>query len=413
MSIDRNEVEEIFARAFGDAREMKFEKAPGRVNLIGEHTDYNEGFVLPMAIDRDIAIGFRLRDDNVVRLYSADYGQYAEFSLDAIEYDDKCKWSNYFRGVAHVFQKHGLPQKYGVVLPGIDAVVHGDVPKGSGLSSSAAFEVATARVLIAASGIGPIDPVEIAKLCQEAENDFVGVRCGIMDQMASVLGRPGHAVFLDCRDYSYELVSLPFQGLALAICDTGVRRGLAQSEYNRRRQECETGVGMIREMIGQRDPRRKESIRALRDVSPLEFEEVKGALPPVIANRCWHVISENERVLANVQALKNGDIERFGVLMNESHESLRKFYEVSCEALDVMVELARQVNGVFGARMTGAGFGGCAISLMNAESVEPFIDHVIPQYREKMIAALENADSQPSFTVEEIQESQVFIVRFP
>lgn len=402
-------VELAFGNAFGigsvaEDDGFRFVRAPGRVNLLGEHTDYSEGFVFPCAIDLDVVIGFRPRQDRLVRLYSADYDEVVEFSLDRIEYDAEHRWSNYFRGVASVLLRHDIIGGRGGTLRGMDAAVKGDVPEGAGLSSSAALEVASALALLEAAGIevrrasggGGESPsrIELARLCQEAENDFVGVKCGIMDQMISLLGQAGSALFLDCRTGAYELVPLPLKGLKLVICDTGVRRGLLQSEYNRRREECEAGVRLIGEILQKRaglapypEPGvgvapghgTRRVIRTLRDVSRAEFEYVKGELPPVIAKRCAHVIGENERVLKGVGALRSGRAEEFGILMNESHESLRELYEVSCEALDTMVGRARRIPGVLGARMTGAGFGGCTVNLVREESVSRFLEEVIPQ----------------------------------
>lgn len=407
MAVSTTGVELAFRNTFGigstaEDDGLRFVRAPGRVNLLGEHTDYSEGFVFPCAIDLDVVIGFRPRQDRLVRLYSADYDEVVEFSLDRIEYDAEHRWSNYFRGVASVLLKHDIIGRCGGTLRGMDAAVKGDVPEGAGLSSSAALEVASALALLGAAGIevrrasagASPSPVELARLCQEAENDFVGVKCGIMDQMISVLGQVGSALFLDCRTGAYELVPLPLKGLKLVMCDTGVRRGLLQSEYNRRREECEAGVRLIGEILQERaglaphpepgvgaapDHGTRRGIQTLRDVSRAEFEDIKEKLPPVIAKRCAHVIGENERVLKGVDALRNGRAEEFGALMNESHESLRDLYEVSCEALDTMVERARAIPGVLGARMTGAGFGGCTVNLVREESVSQFLAEVIPQ----------------------------------
>ncbi len=390
----------------GERRPVLVARAPGRVNLIGEHTDYSGGLVLPAAIDRDIAIAFRPRADGMARLYSVDYDELAEFCVDSsasIQRDPARPWSDYFRGVAAALRVSSGPWGYGVSLRGLDAVIAGDIPKGAGLSSSAALEVASAFALLSAAGAGagnsdgaggrhgvlgldldrPEVRRDIALVCQKAENDFVGVRCGIMDQMASALGRAGHAVSLNCRTLSHELVPMfPEEaGVVLVVYDTGIRRGLGESEYNLRRAQVEQGAQLIaaalRDMrVGDLTPRgatpRDPGVRALGDLSPAEFEEVfrRAALPASIARRCEHVVKENERVAGAVAALRVHDPAAFGALMYESHESLRDLYEVSCPELDAAVDIARATPGVFGARMTGAGFGGCTINLVRREAVD-------------------------------------------
>ncbi|MEA4883711.1 MAG: galactokinase [Clostridia bacterium] len=372
--------------------------APGRVNLIGEHTDYSEGLVLPVAIDRNIAIAFRPRTDGLVRLYSVGCHEYSEFRLDPsapIERDPMHPWSNYFRGVAKalVGRECGISSAMGDayessssadacggegargwLFRGLEAAIMGDIPQGAGLSSSAALEVASAFALLSVAGM-PEERLDqeqtdirrrIAVACQEAENNFVGVKCGIMDQLISVMGRASHAVFLDCRTLSYELAPLPLEeaGLVLVVCDTGVRRGLVTSEYNRRRAEVEEGAKLIAGALGSLE------IRTLRDVSRVQFEQVRAVLPSVIARRCEHVISENERVRRGVEALHARNSAAFGALMYESHESLRDLYGVSCRQLDAAVEIARATPGVIGSRMTGGGFGGCTVNLVRREAAE-------------------------------------------
>ncbi len=351
----------------------------GRVNLIGEHTDYNEGFVLPIAIDRDVALVGAPRADRLVRLHSVNFNQDAEFPLDAIAPDPAATWSNYARGVADVLQKDGA------ALAGFDAVLYGDVPIASGLSSSAATEMATIMAFSAAAhegrstpairsapnrrdgGASPLrDATHAALLAQRAENQFVGVNCGIMDQFISSLGKAGHALLIDCRSLGYELVPMP-QGVTLLVVDTTAPRTLAGSAYNQRRSECEQGARIL-------------GVSALRDVSVDQFERRRGELPPVVANRCAHVIYENQRVLDAVAALKRGDIAAFGALMDQSHHSLRDLYEVSSRELDAVVDIARGVPGVFGARMTGAGFGGCAIALVDHAAAQTLSDRIASEY---------------------------------
>jgi galactokinase len=353
-------VRRAFADRFGDVPQFVV-AAPGRVNLIGEHTDYNDGFVLPAAIDRHIFIGFRPRADRQVRLHAADFDSDAQFSLDDIHYDREHTWSNYERGVAWVLQQAG----FGLV--GMDAVIAGDVPVASGLSSSAAIEVATAYAFQLLGDLA-LDGVKRALLCQKAENEFVGMRCGIMDQYIISLGKRGHALLIDCRSLEYRLVPIP-GGCSLIVCDTKKRRGLVDSEYNTRRQECEAGARAL-------------GLKALRDITPVEFERRQDLLEATTRKRCRHVVTENQRVLDAVEALSAGDPGRFGQLMNASHLSLRDDYQVSCRELDRMVEAAWKQEGVLGARMTGAGFGGCTVNLVRHGTEDSFKRQVAQEYTE-------------------------------
>ncbi|MFB0534930.1 MAG: galactokinase [Anaerolineae bacterium] len=347
-------------------------RAPGRVNLIGEHTDYNDGYVLPVAIDRSILMAAASRPDRQVVLYALDFDQRAEFSLDDIQHDAQHPWSNYQRGVAFFLRERGFE------LRGINAIITGDIPVGSGLSSSAAVEVAAAYTWQVLSGFS-LSRVELALLCQRAENEFVGMKCGIMDQFISALGQRNHVLLIDCRTLEHEAVKLgagegsSSPPATIVVCDTMKRRGLVDSEYNARRRECEEGVRLLQ--------KRLPGIQALRDVSAAQFERYQEDLPEVVRRRCRHVVYENERVLQSVEALKKGDLSTFGRLMNESHVSLRDDYQVSCRELNVMVEAAWQVEGVYGSRLTGAGFGGCTVSLVAGEAVERFRAHVAAEYR--------------------------------
>lgn len=356
-----------FKESFGFEPEL-ISRAPGRVNLIGEHTDYNDGFVLPIALEMSIHIAASGRSDRKVVLRSLDLDQTVEFDLDRIERDEEHPWSNYPRGVAYVLQEEGYK------LRGMNGVISGDVPQGAGLSSSAAFELSSAMAFLALSDL-QIPLPTLARLCQRAENQFIGVNCGIMDQFISAAGRKGHALFLDCRSLDYQLIPLNLNGYKIAICNTMVKRELTSSEYNVRRSECEEGVKMMR--------RRYPNIKALRDLTSEMFERYADELPLLIRRRCGYVIRENERVLSSVEALKAGDLARFGKLMNLSHDGLKEEYEVSCFELDTMVELARSVDGVLGARMTGAGFGGCTVNLVSQNSLESFISRVKEGYKEK------------------------------
>ena len=342
-------------------------KAPGRVNLIGEHTDYNEGFVFPIAIDRNVIIAGRRRSDRRVRVYSADYEQLNEFSLDDIAFDKQMAWSNYIRGILAVLQDAGCE------LSGMDLVVTGNIPQGAGLSSSAALEIATADIATALCDL-TIDPVDTAKLAQKAENEFVGVQCGIMDQFVSKLGRKDHALLIDCRSLEYRHIPWLSDQVRVLIADTRVQRGLVDSEYNKRRQESETGLQALSQVLS--------GITALRDVSISQFREHAHILDPVVRARCQHVVYENARVLEAVEALESGDWVHLGQLMYASHESLRDLYEVSCPELNAMVEIARSVEGVYGARMTGAGFGGCAIALVEERALEDLEKAILRRYPE-------------------------------
>jgi galactokinase len=339
---------------------------PGRVNLIGEHTDYNDGFVLPVAIKRDIRVALRPREDRQVKVYSLEYDDWYEFSLDDLRYNQELLWTNYVQGVAWSLQELSIP------LRGFDGVISGNVPRASGLSSSAALEVATATAFLAASDqVDALTGVQIARAAQRAENEFVGVNCGIMDQFISILGQEGHALLIDCRSLEYELIPVPKEA-ALVIGNTKASRSLANSAYNERRRQCEEGVALLQKVL--------PDIRALRDVSGEQLEAHKALLPPVIYRRCRHVVSENERVLQTVEVLAANDLITVGEAMNASHTSLRDDYEVSSPALDAMVEAMRSVNGCYGARLTGAGFGGCAVALVKPGSEQAVADAIYEKY---------------------------------
>ena len=326
-------------------------RAPGRVNLIGEHTDYNDGFVLPMAIDRDVIFVGAARPDPQVRIHSTNFNQTVEFALDAVAHSDTHPWSNYVRGIADVLQKAGHS------LSGFDAMMYGDVPIASGLSSSAASEMASIKAFeAAAESQSPLtlDGVKEAQLAQRAEIDFVGVNCGIMDQFISSLGKQGQALFIDCRSLEYELVPMP-AGITVLVVDTQAPRTLAGSAYNERVRECAEACKLL-------------GVISLRDVSVSQFEDQRAKLPMLIANRAAHIVYENQRVLDAVAALRANDVAALGQLMLQSHNSLRDLYEVSSKELDAVVEIAQAMPGVLGARMTGAGFGGCAIALVKDEN---------------------------------------------
>lgn len=358
MSMFYERMSEGFKEIFGREPEY-FVHAPGRVNLIGEHTDYNEGFVLPIAMEKGVSFLVSPRDDREVRLYSVNFQELDQFSLDDI-HKGEVGWSNYVRGVAKF-----LSEK--VTLRGMDAYIYGDLPIGAGLSSSAAMEVGSALSFQAVS-LFNLDRKSLALICQKAENEFVGMRCGIMDQFASLLAEEGTALFIDCRTLDTQTIPLP-KGYYIAVCDSRVRRELVSSEYNKRRQECE----MAADILG---------VRALRDATPQMLEEKRELLPEDIYKRARHVVYENQRVLQGIEALRENDIQRFGELMKGSHISLRDLYEVSSYELDILVEIALSVPGVLGARLTGAGFGGCTVNILQEEAKDLFEEVVREKYKE-------------------------------
>ena len=340
-------------------------RAPGRANLLGGHTDYNEGFVLPVAIDRSVLLAAAPRNDRLVVLEALDLGDRSEFNLDEPRPHQTQLWSNYQRGVAHFLQAGGHS------LGGMDAALTSDVPIGSGLSSSAAVEMATAFAFRTLEGLD-IDLPSLALVCQRAEHEFAGVPCGIMDQFISALGRRDHALLLDCRSLAYEAVPLP-RGLRVVVCDTGVRRQLAGSEYRVRRAQCEEAVNRLQVVL--------PSIRTLRDVTPDELATHSGLLPTVVHRRARHVVRATVRMGDAVAALRKGDADAFGAAMTDCHASLRDDYEVSCPELEALVEAAGEVPGCYGSRLTGGGFGGCTVSLVADDSVAAFEQHVGRRYR--------------------------------
>jgi len=357
--------------------EVTVVRAPGRVNLIGEHTDYNDGFVLPIAIEMDVRFAVAPRPDRIVRLYSLDYGAETTFDLDAMERDAENAWGNYVRGMAVELSNAGY------LLRGMDGVVSGNVPIGSGLSSSAAMEVAAGLALCAVSQQA-VEPPRLAQLAQAAENNYMQVRCGIMDQFISRMGHPGHALLLDCRTLQNDLVPIPTGEYVFVVANSRKGRELADSAYNERRAQCEAAVAEL--------ATQQEGVTALRDVDPEMLERFAGRLDPVVYRRARHVVTENQRVLQAVEALRGGDLARFGALMNASHDSLRDDYEVSSVELDTLVEAAREVDGCLGSRLTGAGFGGCTVSLVRQAQVDAFQAHVGRRY-------LEQSQTQAEFYV--------------
>ena len=358
------ELTQRFRELFGD--HPRIFRAPGRVNLIGEHTDYNDGFVMPAAVGFSTYVTIAARPDRKLVIQSEEFPGNVGFDLDHLPEQRTGAWCDYVLGVASVLQKQGLK------LRGANLLVHGEIPIGAGLSSSAAVEVASAIALMSL-GEMQLPLPEVAKLCQQAENGFVGARVGIMDQFVSCMGKAGYAVLLDCRSLEFQAVPIP-AGIRLAVCNTMVKHDHATGTYNTRREECEEGVRYFAKW----DP----GIRALRDVSVEMLDQHAQELPATIGNRCSHVVRENQRTLDAARALKGGDLIRVGALMRESHISLRDLYEVSCRELDIMVAAGEGLDGFCGGRMTGGGFGGCTINLVREENAEDFAKQIAERYRQ-------------------------------
>jgi galactokinase len=353
-----------FRRRYG--RGARLFRAPGRVNLIGEHTDYCDGFVMPAAIDLQTVVAAAPREDRRVRLASANVAGTIEIDLDDLDPRPRKHWSDYVRGVALMLGRAG------VRLRGADLRVGTSIPIGGGLGSSAALEVAAGQALLTLAA-APVELRALALACQRAENEVVGNRCGIMDPFIACFGEAGRVVLLDCRSLDHRALPLP-DGVRVVVCDTLVRHQLAGSEYNARRADCEESarrLGMGRCDVG-----------ALRDLTLEDLERGAARLPPVVLRRCRHVIGENTRVLDATAALDRGDLAGFGLLISASHRSLRDDYEVSCRELDLLVELAAPVQGVYGTRMTGGGFGGCTVTLVRADGVQSLVEAVTAGYRE-------------------------------
>ena len=347
---------------------------PGRVNLIGEHTDYNAGYVLPMAVNQGVYFCGQARTDGKVFLYSADYQGRVEFETGKLFKDPAHPWAGYFKGVLAQYLNAGGK------FHGCQAVLKGDLPQGAGLSSSAALEIASAVFLEKISGLiwGDLD---LIKAAQAAENQFVGVNCGIMDPFASFLGKENNALMIDCQNLAYEWVPIHPE-VDIVVCNTGVKRTLSQSAYNQRRQECEEGVRLLNRTL--------PHVNTLRDLLVADLDRHRDLLPETILKRCRHVVSENQRVLDMVRALEKNDLISAGTLMSQSHESLRDDYEVSCPELDLLAELAQKNKEVYGARMTGAGFGGCTVNLVQKNGVESFRQQAGLEYKSKTGLNLES-----------------------
>lgn len=364
MNYNYRQIEDKFKELF--INEPLIVRSPGRINLIGEHTDYNDGFVLPAAIDKQMVLGLAKNDSDVCRLFSIDYNEAVAFNLQQLEPSPK-GWPNYIMGVVDQLQKGGHS------LGGFDCVFGGDIPIGAGLSSSAALECGAAFGLSQLFNLD-IDKITLIKMAQKAEHVFVGVLCGIMDQFASVMGQEGQAIRLDCRSLDFSYFPIKLQEYQIVLLDTGVKHSLASSEYNTRRMECLQGV----EKVQQKYPQ----VQSLRDVTLDMLEEVKQELDPVIYNRCSYVIEENQRLLAGCALLEQGNIRGFGEKMYGSHKGLSEKYEVSCPELDFLVNLTKSKDSVVGARMMGGGFGGCTINLVATRDKEAFIQEAAQAYKQ-------------------------------
>lgn len=341
-------------------------RGPGRVNLIGEHTDYNDGFVLPVAIDRAAYVAAAPRDDRKLRAWANHYQAEVLLDLDQAAPGVAREWAAYVLGMAAMLEQDGHR------LRGADLVIDGDVPGGAGLSSSAALENAVGAALVALSGLN-VTPLRIAQLGQQTEHRYAGVNSGIMDQMISALGQAQHALLIDCRSYEFRPIPMP-PDVRIVVCDSKVSRELAGSAYNERRAQCEEAVRLLQGVL--------PGIKALRDVSPEELETHRDLLSKLVYRRARHVVTENARTLEGAERLQTGDLERFGILMNESHRSLRDDYEVSSPQLDTLVAISQSVPGIYGARLTGAGFGGCTVALAQPEAVEQLIADVTREYQQ-------------------------------
>ena len=358
-----------FKKLYGKADGLRTYFAPGRVNLIGEHTDYNGGHVFPCALTLGTYAVVRNREDNKLRFYSMNFASQGIISslLDHLVPDDGSSWTNYPLGVIWAFEKRGFKLTHG-----LDIAIYGNIPSGSGLSSSASLEVLTGLIIKDTFDFSEVTMPEIALIGQDSENHFCGCNCGIMDQFASAMGKKDHAIFLDTNTLHYEYAPVKLKDEKIVITNSKVKHSLVNSAYNDRRLECETALKELQKVI---------SISSLGDLSESAFEKYKDAISsPIVRKRAKHAVYENQRTIRAVSALKNNNIELFGQLMNASHESLRYDYEVSCEEIDFLVDLAQAMPGVIGSRITGGGFGGCTVSIVKNDTVEHFIDSIGKEY---------------------------------
>lgn len=364
---------DMFAELFGDSEGARFYFSPGRVNLIGEHTDYNGGHVFPCALTLGTYGAARKREDNKIHLYSMNLDSFGvvEASLDDLTNKKEYNWANYPLGIVWAFKEKGH-----TITSGFDMVIWGNIPNGSGLSSSASLEVLTGVILTDLFEIKDLSMTDLALIGQYSENNFNGCNCGIMDQFAVAMGKKDHAIFLDTSDLSYEYAPCVLDGAKIVITNSKVKHSLVDSAYNDRRNECAAALKALQSEL---------DIQALGDLTPEEFEAHKSLIKDEIQlQRAKHAVYENQRTIDAVTALKAGDIESFGKLMNQSHISLRDDYGVSCEEIDILVDLAWKIPGVLGSRITGGGFGGCTVSIVKDESIDTFIDTIGKTYLEKV-----------------------------
>lgn len=369
----KQQLMEKFKELFGGDGEIKAYFAPGRVNLIGEHTDYNGGHVFPCALTIGTYLIGRKRSDNKLRFYSMNFEHLGviESSLDELVYEKANGWTNYPKGMMWIFNEKGCP-----IHQGFDILLYGNIPNGSGLSSSASVELVTGVMLRDMEGYDQLTMIDLAKYGQISENQFNGVNCGIMDQFAIAMGKKDSAIFLDTSDLTYEYAPIKLEGARIVIACSNKKRGLGDSKYNERRSECEEALADIQKV---------KPIESLGELTEEEFEAVKSAIKrPVCVQRAKHAVYENQRTIRAVEALKNNDITTFGKLMNESHVSLCKDYEVTGIELDTLVSQAWECEGVIGSRMTGAGFGGCTVSIVQDDYIDAFIENVGKAYEAKI-----------------------------
>lgn len=362
-----------FKELYGKEGEVRAYFAPGRVNLIGEHTDYNGGHVFPCALTLGTYGIVRDREDRVLRFYSANFEKLGviETSLDNLIPDKAAGWTNYPKGVMWAFEKRGYQLTHGM-----DILIYGNIPNGSGLSSSASLEVLTGLILKDTFGFEQVSMIDVALIGQDSENNFNGCNCGIMDQFASAMGKKDHAIFLDTNTLNYEYAPVVLEDAKIVITNSKVKHSLVNSAYNDRRNECETALKELQSVV---------NIKTLGDLTEEEYEAHKDAIKdPVRQKRAKHAVYENQRTIRAVEALKNNDVELFGKLMNASHKSLRYDYEVSCEEIDILVDLAQAMPGVIGSRITGGGFGGCTVSIVKNDTVDAFIREIGKTYQEKV-----------------------------
>ena len=371
---EKNKVRDAFKRLFGDTNGVRYFFAPGRVNLIGEHTDYNGGHVFPCAINLGTYAAARKRSDRQIHLYSVNFTKagFISTSLDDLVPSDRAGWTNYPKGVVWAFEKRGYE-----IPTGFDMVIYGDIPNGAGLSSSASLEVLTGFMLRAFYGYEDrITNTDLAFIGQYSENEYNGMKCGIMDQFASAMGKKDNAIFLDTNTMKYEYAPLNLAGMTLLVTNTNKKHSLVNSEYNLRRQQCTNALHALQTKL---------DIKSLGDLSAEQFEENKDLIrDPVEQRRAKHAVYENIRTIDAVNALKKGDLEKFGRLMNASHVSLRDDYETSCKEADILAEDAWKIPGVLGSRITGGGFGGCTVSIVRNEAVDRFIKEVGADYEKKV-----------------------------